>query len=210
MNGAREDGFTLVELLVAVVLLGVVGSVVVSAIVTGMNSARTTTARTMAIHELEVALQRVGRDLRAADPLYVSSDGNYGSHIGAEVVRDRQIQVLSFRVVVEDGQQFLVQDTATADLDDVGGGVVEVTQQPRRTLVTNIDNGAAPVFTYYDDHGDPIVCVPAGGGPTQEECDLAYSDAYKIGLRLERQLTGQSPVQAETFITVRNMRYRSS
>ncbi|MFA9429166.1 type II secretion system protein J [Egicoccus sp. AB-alg2] len=210
MNRSRqEEGFTLVELLVAIVLLGVVGSVVVSAIVTGMSSARTTTARTMAIHELEVALQRVGRDLRAADPLYVSDNGSYGTHIGAELIRDRQVQVVAFRVVNENGGQFLVQDTATADLSAVGNGTVEIVEQPRRTLVTNIDNGTAPVFTYFDDYGAEIICT-VSGSVTQEECDLAYSDAYKIGIRLERQLEGQSPVRAETFITVRNMRYRSS
>ncbi|MFA9445650.1 type II secretion system protein J [Egicoccus sp. AB-alg6-2] len=208
MKRSSEQGFTLVELLVSMVLLGVVGSVVVSAIVTGMQSARTTTARTMAIHELEVALQRVGRELRAADPLYVSENGAYGTQIGAEVVRNGQVQVISFAVVEEDGQQFLVQDTAIGDIADIESGVVELTTLPRRTLVTAVDNGSDPVFTYFDDYGDPIVCTPPTPGPS-EACDLAYSDAYKIGLRLERTLSDQSPVRAETYITVRNMRYRS-
>lgn len=208
--GGDERGFTLVELLVAMVLLGVVGSVVVSAIVTGMTSARTTTARTMAIHELEVALQRVGRDLRAADPLYVSDTGAFDTHIGAELVRDRQIQVVAFRVIEQAGEQLLVQDTATADLDDVASGTVTVTTQPARTLVTSIDNGVNPVFSYYDEHGAQITCVPAIDGPTEDECALAYSDAYVVGIRLERALDGQEPIRAETRVTVRNMRYRSS
>jgi prepilin-type N-terminal cleavage/methylation domain-containing protein len=211
----REEGFTLVELLVVMVLLGVVGGVVVNAIVTGSASARASTARTMALHDLEIALQRVGRDLRAADPLYVTSGTDaedYGRQVGAEIVRDRSVHFVTFGVETIDGRQQLVQDTASVDLDELieSGLPIDdlITTQPRRTLVTEVDN-PTDVFTYFDREGEPITCRP-GIDASKEDCDLLYSDAYQLGIRLERVVAGQQPVQAETRINVRNMRYRSS
>jgi prepilin-type N-terminal cleavage/methylation domain-containing protein len=211
----HQDGFTLVELLVVMVLLGVVGGIVLNAIVTGSASARASTARTIALHDLEIALQRVGRDLRAADPLYVTSGTDledYGRQVGAEIVHDRAVHFVTFSVELIDGQQQLVQDTASVDLDELieSGLPIEdvITTQPQRALVTGVDN-PTDVFTYYDREGEPIICAP-GVDASKEDCDLLYSDAYQLGIRLERAVAGQEPVQAETRINVRNMRYRSS
>jgi prepilin-type N-terminal cleavage/methylation domain-containing protein len=209
-----QAGFTLVELLVVLVLLGVVGGIVTSAIVTGMTNARTTTARTVALHDLEIALQRVGRELRAADPLYVTSGDGYARQVGAEVTRDRAVHIVTFTVVTEGGRQLLVQDTQSATFEAIAnappGTAIEdlLSPQVRRQLVVDVDDDQ--VFTYYDRNGNRIDCDPQDEEKTKEECDLAYSDAYQLGIRLVRQVGDQRPLQAETRINVRNMRYRSS
>jgi prepilin-type N-terminal cleavage/methylation domain-containing protein len=209
-----EAGFTLVELLVVMVLLGVVGSVVTSAIVSGVNSARTTSARTHAIHELEVALQRVGRELRVADPLYLTTGTDYDRALGAEIVRSGEIRIVRFSV--EDpgnGEpQELVQEVTVFDLATFVNDPANATpaEQPRRVLVTAIDNGIEPVFRYFDDSDQEIVCVPGVDGETKATCDNRYAAAAQIGVRFVRALEGQQPLRAETRISVRNTRYGGS
>jgi prepilin-type N-terminal cleavage/methylation domain-containing protein len=205
-----EAGFTLVELLVVIVLLGVVGGVVVSAITTGLRSASASTARTMALHDIEVALQRVGRDLRAADPLYLTASTDYGTTIGAEFLRDRKIEVVRFSIDVEDGVRYLVQNSQQFDLDDVISGNPTATVLPQRRLVVDIDNDDPeddPIFVYYDADGILIDCVPGEHGETKQSCDDEYGAAQQIGIRLVRNVPGQEPIRAETRVNVRNTRY---
>jgi prepilin-type N-terminal cleavage/methylation domain-containing protein len=208
----REEGFTLVELLVVVVLLGIVGGVVTNGIVTAMKSARATSVRTMALHDIEVALQRVGRDLRAADPLYLTDGSDYGQRLGAEVVRDRTVQVVRYSIATgDDGILRLVQDTTLFDLDAyLDDPDAEPVEQPRRTLVTAIDNGSEPVFTYYGADGVLIDCEVGVAGATKSTCDDRYAEASQLGIRLVREVAGQQPIRAETRVTVRNTRYRST
>jgi prepilin-type N-terminal cleavage/methylation domain-containing protein len=200
-----ESGFTLVELLVVMVLLGVVGGVVTSAIISSMNSASRSTARITATHELEVALQRVARDLRAADPLYISDERRYGEHVGARFLRNRHMYVVSFELVDDDGQQELVQETTTYDLDEIAEGEDVDIIESRHTLVTTVDNGDEPVFRYYDRAGGELVCDPATEGDGY--CDGVYASAKKIGIHLVRDIAGQTPVRAHTLVSVRNTRY---
>ncbi|QBI21505.1 prepilin-type N-terminal cleavage/methylation domain-containing protein [Egibacter rhizosphaerae] len=65
----NEDGFTLVELLVVVLLLGVLGAAITSGIVSAHSAQRAQIERSDALAELRTAAERVSRDVRAADPL---------------------------------------------------------------------------------------------------------------------------------------------
>ena len=205
-----EEGVTLVELLVVLVLMGVVGGVVVSAIVSSMHSSRAASARTAAIHELEVSLERVGRELRAADPLYISDDGEYHQQLGAEFLRDRTIHVVNYLVETgDDGEQRLVQDLTTFDLDElVDDPDAAPVQAPRRTLITTLDNDGEPVFRYYDRDGDELHCDPDDEG--ESVCRARFGSAHKVGIRFIREIPGHGDVRAETRLSVRNTRYRST
>jgi prepilin-type N-terminal cleavage/methylation domain-containing protein len=206
-----EGGFTLVELLVVLVLMGVVGGVVTSAITTGLRSASATTTRTLALHDIEVALQRVGRDLRAADPLYLTSGSDYTTELGAEYVRDRHVNVVRFATEVgADGIQRLVQTTTLFDLDDVAAGSPTPISAPQRVLVTDIDNGLQPIFRYFGADGIEILCTPDVAGETKATCDDRYAEAAEVSIRLVRNVPGQQPINAETRVNVRNTRYGSA
>jgi prepilin-type N-terminal cleavage/methylation domain-containing protein len=174
-------GFTVVELLVVMVLLGIVGGVVGSAIVSGFRSSRATTARTVALHELEIALQRMTRDLRAADPLVLSESGDYASQLGARVDRDGTRSVVSYEIQIDDGVQQLVRV-------DTG-----------QTLVSLVDNGGEPVFRYLNAEGVEIPC--------SSDCASAYLATSRVEIRLVREIPGSEPVRAITSVGVRAIRY---
>jgi prepilin-type N-terminal cleavage/methylation domain-containing protein len=185
---ADRDGVTLVELLVVMILLGAVGSIVTSAVVTGLRSAAATQARIEALHELEVALQRVSRDLRAAKVLTLSPDDAFGRDLGAELDRDGVALEVRYRVV-----------------DDVVSGVSELVREDTgQTLVTLVDNdGAEPVFRYLRATGEPVPC------DTDEECRQAYLHAAQIEISLVRAIPGQGDIRAATRVSVRSIRYGS-
>jgi type II secretory pathway pseudopilin PulG len=184
----RRDtaGATLVELLVVMVLLGVIGSVVTSAVITGLRSAASTQARLEALHELEVAVQRVSRDLRAARVLSLSPDDAFGRDLGAEIDRDGQDLTVRYRVVAVDGVDELVRE-------DTG-----------QTLVTLVDNDAAqPVFRYLTSAGDEVPCT------TVDDCKIAYLQSAQIEISLVRAVPGQGDIRASTRVSVRSIRYGS-
>jgi type II secretory pathway pseudopilin PulG len=198
-----EEGITLVELLVVMVLLGVVGTVTVAGIVTALGSTSATTERLDARHELEVALQQASRDLRAAAPYVLSQNGDFGTELSTCLTWGGTPELITYRSVVEDGQELLVQDThsieAGTKCDPAAGG-------SSRTLVTNIDNGSEPIFRYYDSQGEEILCDE----PDPADCGSAYLSAATIGIHLQRDLDGKDSVTGETRVTVRSIRYGSS
>jgi prepilin-type N-terminal cleavage/methylation domain-containing protein len=177
----REDGFTLVELLVVMVLLGVVGGIVVNAVTVSLRSASHTTARIAAQHELEVALQRISRDLRAADPLVLSTTGDWETDLGAEIDRSGSRRVVRFALTAVEGQQNVVQ---------IDSG---------QTLITEVDNGTEPIFRYLDAVGEPVDCPVT--------CNESYLGTAQIEVKLIRQIPGGSTVSAETRVAVRSIRY---
>ena len=124
-----ESGFTLVELLVVMVLLGIVGGIVVSTVTTSFQSSAATTSRVVALNEIEIALQRVTRDLRSAEDFVLFGTGCDGQ-VEVVITRGGDVQEVTYRV---DGDQRLIRE--------------ETGQQ----LVTRIGNAAdEPLFRYFD------------------------------------------------------------
>jgi prepilin-type N-terminal cleavage/methylation domain-containing protein len=177
----REEGFTLVELLVVMVLLGIVGGIVVNAVTVALRSASHTTARITAQHELEVALQRISRDLRAADPLVLSTTGDWETDLGAEIDRSGSRRVVRFTLTAVEGQQNVMQI-------DTG-----------QTLITEVDNGTEPIFRYLDAVGDPVECPVT--------CNESYLGTSQVEVKLVRDIPGGSSLSAETRVAVRSIRY---
>lgn len=180
----RDDGFSLIELLVVMVLFGVIGGVVTNAIFSTLRSAAVTSSRIEAQHELELGLQRITRDLRAASPIVLSAGGDYDTEVGATISREGDVSTVSYLVTEVAGEQRLVRE-------DSG-----------RTLVSFIDNGDVPVFRYLDPLGNEISCT--------DDCDTAYLRARQIEIRLVRAIDDRPPVEAETRVNIRNLRHGSA
>ena len=78
---AREQGLTLVEAIVVLFILGVAGSIMVAALVTGTRLSVLTAQRAHAVAETTIAVERVTGDLRHADTVTMPDDG-CGSSLG--------------------------------------------------------------------------------------------------------------------------------
>lgn len=213
MDSRGQQGFSLVELLVVMLLVGVVGSVVTTSLVQSMSNTRLTSARAVALHDIERSLQVVGRELRIADPLILDADGQYDERIAAQVVRDDTVQIHTFTIEGEggvddvEGIQFLFQRIVEYDRQELlasgPDGATPITL-PKRRLITDINNGIEAVFTYHDTVGDEITCDPA----VPNDCRDRYGNANQVGIRLIRNLDDQEPIRAETRVSVRNLRYQ--
>lgn len=141
-RGTSEAGFTLVEVLVVLTLFSVIGGIVTAGVVSALRSAAQTNAKIEALNELEIASQRVTRDLRAAEGIVISS-GDPEREI-TTLLRSEAGNIEAVSYIVQDGELIRV---------DTG-----------QTLVTAVGNAATePVFVYLDRRGDPLPsCTDAG------------------------------------------------
>jgi prepilin-type N-terminal cleavage/methylation domain-containing protein len=69
MRARSDAGFTLVEMLVAVVVLGALGTIFITTVMGAQTSARTTTSENDLNEEARLALNRMARELRQASGL---------------------------------------------------------------------------------------------------------------------------------------------
>lgn len=186
-----ESGFSLVELLVAMLLVGVVGSVVLSSSIQALRVQSDTTARLDAMHELEVAIQRASRDLRAANPLRISTTEDAETYIAADVYRGNEKLYVVYELVEIGDDSALAQSVSRDD---------EVISQ--RELVTLVRDDTTAVFRYLDADGELIRCEDDAA-----TCASVFGEAYSVAIRLERLVRDQEAVVVETVINIRNVRY---
>lgn len=172
-----EAGFSLVELLVVMIILSVVGAMVTMAVTTTLQSASVTSSRVIALDELQTAMQRVSRDLRAAEEFIITDATQVDREVTADVYRNEQELRVTYRVESRDGADVLIRE-------DTG-----------QTLITLVDNDGDPVFTYLDAVGQPIADV------------AQYDKARQIRIRFVRGIDGRTPVIVESLVNVRNTRY---
>ena len=73
-NAHDERGFTLVEVLVAIVIAAIVGGLTVGFVARSAEQERSTTSHVLTLNEAKTALERLTRDVRAADPIVAAAD----------------------------------------------------------------------------------------------------------------------------------------
>ena len=188
----NQNGFTLVELLVVMIILGVLGAMTLTVVTTTFDSASVTSDRVRSLNELELAMQRVVRDLRVAEQLVLDPNDDFSTSIGARINRDGVESIVRYLVeTTPDGEQQLIRAdsgfTLVALLDNVDGVGDEI-----------------PVFRYLDRLGREIDCS------SDAECAARYMDAAQIELSFVRDIPNREPVRAETRVNVRSIRYGGS
>ncbi len=214
----REAGVTLIELLVVLVLLGVIGSIVISVITTGLQTSTSITNRTEAIHDVETSLQRVTREIRVADPLFISNDPH--RELAVTIERGGQLQLVRFQADTQERQ--LLQLTQPFS-DDALGEIGDPIGPGSTRLVTDLDNSFAwstdpdaadpqPVFSYYDAAGRELECdLDEDGRPTDAPaCRSILRDAQQVGVRVVKEVRDSRPIDAHTRVAIRSIRYRAS
>lgn len=192
---AQEQGFTLVELLVVVLIVGVVGAVTTTGVVRGMRTTADAQDRAEAQATTRTTAERASRELRMADPLRYATS----TEVHLDVVRDGGVVHLRY-VVTADGDRWdLIQrrwnlgwDQYHADTQDPGDP-----PDSERTLIGDLTD--PDVFAFRDVDGELL---------TDADVDDGYERArraYTGDLSLER-FTGadRSAVVVDTHMTIRN------
>ncbi len=182
-----EQGFTLVELLVVIVILGIVGGFVSLTVIQSFKTSSTGQARIEMLNRLETALQRVGRELRAADPLVVDTSGNYPTHVGATVYRNGQRH--EYRYVIAAGE--LRQHHEVYDASD------SLVSTDDRVLVDNLLADSS--FAYFRASGEEVTCTT-----TDSDCLAHYEAVTQVEIVLAAEPTDGDHSELRTLVTLRN------
>lgn len=201
MLESRRDqhGFSLVELLVVVLILGVVGGVTVTGLVRGFRTSAAADARIVAYTDLQRASERVSRDLRRGvwTHTYVSSPT---APSGCEYLTLSPDSVTL--IILDDGARFRHRYQLT-------GGVLNLTRQTwtgsawgageSQEVVRGISNGAAgdPIFSYLDGDGRDVL---ADGF---QDVDRGHVRKFRLSLK-SGIAHGQGTAEITTVVGARN------
>jgi Tfp pilus assembly protein PilE len=203
-----ETGLTLVELLTVIVILGVIGGFVTNTVITALEATRKGEARVMALNDLQRGVERVGRELRAAEELKIVPGSDPSGNVGAQVVRNGQrITYRYYLVDVGDGVELredVVRRTLSGNFIDARNGLFIAD-------IANLDTNT-PLFTYYVTNpttGQLAKIDCDGEGLTTTQCEQRHATATQIQLTLEKLLPEQPPIQVETIGNVRSVRISS-
>ncbi len=200
-----DEGFTLVELLVVIVLLGVVGTIVVTATISSLGAASSAEDRIRALNDLQLGVQAVGRELRAANPLVLDANGDYETSVSASVLRDGDRFVFDYYLDEhDDGSTALFQDVNRYSL---AGDHLSTREGVFITDIANDETGT-PVFEYYaiDPETRELELIDCET-LSESECRTEHLTAQQVGLTLEKQLPGQDPIAVESVFNIRNTHF---
>lgn len=211
---SSEAAFTLVELLVVMTIFAVIGGIVTTTVVRSIQVSHRAQQRAESLATLQNTLQRVGREVRAADPLLLATGTDVRRDISIRVLRGGEEHLVRYYI---DADGDFVEDREIRDLSvDPPALIGEV---EGRLLASNVAVDAVN-FTYFDDAfdedfdeddplavGDPIDCADPTTGiiPADDDACLArYLGAAYVELRVTTDLVRTEDQQILTLINLRN------
>lgn len=197
---ASEAGFSLIELLVVVAILGVVGGITLTGLVQGMSTSARADQRIHTYTELERASERITRDLRRAVWTDISIAPTTAPPPGCTfldlspdaitlIVLDGSTRY-RHRYQLVGGQLNLTTETWT------NGAWANASTVP---VIGQIVNGtsANPIFSYLAADGTDLIASDGF-----QEADRGRVRKFK--LRLVADVSQQGPVALETLVGARN------
>jgi prepilin-type N-terminal cleavage/methylation domain-containing protein len=183
----RDDGgFTLVELLVVIVLIGIVGAVTTTGLVQSMRASQRAQDRTAAFNELEIAMERLTRELRAADPIISISP----TDVIVRVERGGTCQLHRYT------------HTGTEVRYGTASGCTATTTSATTRIVEDVQNTTptGAVFRYLTQAQAAQASLPEAHQSTVTDVE----DVAAIWITLVREIPGQQDVRVSSVVNVRN------
>lgn len=181
-----DDGFTLVELLVVIVLVGIIGGTVVTSVVRSLDVTQRATSRVEALTDMQRAMERMSRNIRVAEPqgssplvLTAATGSSIAFTVFDPVTRREIVYTQTGDRVVQLTRTFASHTATTAP----AGATT--------TVIDGLDQGLTPVFGYFKDDGSALA---ATDGP---------ADIVRVQIRLRRQ-TADDLVELSSSTFLRN------
>lgn len=140
-----DRGLSLVEVLVAIVLLTVVGSLVMRAVIDSHKVVRITEDQTQGLADVRIATERLGRDIRDARSVLCNPTGTDPALAAADPLCQYHLQLwidYNSNYVQEPAETVTWQLTPNGDQFDMSRVVNGVGQVQARSIVTQV------AFTY--------------------------------------------------------------
>jgi prepilin-type N-terminal cleavage/methylation domain-containing protein len=216
-----QSGFTFVELMVAILILAVLGTVTLTCVVRALQIAEVATQRTNALTDIERALARVTRQIRAADPLLIDPDGTCDAsnlsgadceslvltrRLDADVYRDGGRATYSYYLVDTGATAELRQDITVTDL-----ATGSATGTSTGSLIVDIASPttSASLFRFFAvDPADGALSAISCVGIDRDACRSAYATASVVEMTMSRALSQGQPLTISTSVNIRNTRYQ--
>lgn len=183
----HDDGFTVIELMVAMMLMAIVMSVAASSTIHAMRVQRRQVAEVEAVSRGRIAMQRMTREIRAAHPLLAAPAD--GTAITVQVTRGAtgfNRKITTYRLVNNnriDVETTLINTTTSA-----------TSALPTKTLLTGLRPAAGePVFSYTLVDGTP--------GPS---ANIDRYHTVRIRLRMALRESTET-IEVRDTVTLRNV-----
>lgn len=181
----RDDGFSLIELLVVMILLSVISGIVVATMIGTMRSTRQAQNRASSADAIQSQLERIARDLRVADPIRAAS----ATSITVDNYRGtgcfRETWSLSSGSLVRALTTFAASSACT-----VYPATATPLSSSTQTMLTGLSNST--LFTYEDSSGNTIT------NPTPSAIAVVHATITQAGSE------NRGGVTFDTSVGVRN------
>jgi type II secretory pathway pseudopilin PulG len=200
-----QAGFSLVELTMVVFVMGIVGLTVATSLDSFTRTTKTIQDKGSALADTRVAVERVTRDLRAANPIDEYAIGLYNTEAhfsvycsapGVAPCGSNSLRPVVYRVVSNRLERVVGTQAPTILVGPGGPSAVPVAQQ--KGAVVNA--ATEPVFTYYDKNGvafDTATALPR----TIHDCARSVQVYLKV---MAQSRDTANPVDLVTKVDLRN------
>jgi prepilin-type N-terminal cleavage/methylation domain-containing protein len=182
-----QDGFSLVELLVVMAVFGIVAAIATGSVVQSLRVHREQSERVEQLNRTRVALERVTREIRGANPV-LTAEANL---LELRTQRANQWRTITIRVATRAGEAARLEIRDWAD---------DAPEPPFTALVRNLDS-SQPVFRYFDNienlNADPPVPLSGSFEP---------GDARVVEVQLRPLIASGPPMEFRDNTGIRNLR----